>query len=279
LLFDNNTVEVRHLDLEVPDSFAESVSGCDAIVCAAGLSAQECALQPAKAITTYLLGVTQLAKIAKKNRVKKWIQLSTVHVYGTPRNCILTENSTCYPDSVYGAIHLAIEENLSLLACDTFQLSIARVANVFGAPLDPRSNAWGLVANQLCKQAVLDRKMVLNSSGLQTRDFIFVEDAINAILELLLHPISSETNSLRVVNVSSGSAVSLRHLAIYIKDQCREIGIPIPELEHLEDESSAPQKVGYSNLALRHLGWNPTFSLKHALNKTLVTIGKLNRRS
>ena len=55
---------------------------------------------------------------------------------------------------------------------------ILRLANGFGKPIDPNSNCWKLFINDVCKQAIINNKIKLNSRGNQTRNFINISELI-----------------------------------------------------------------------------------------------------
>src|SRR5207302_2088026 len=65
---------------------------------------------------------------------------------------------------------------------------VVRLSNAFGAPVDPATECWHLVTNDLCRQAVTLRRAVLKTQGSQRRDFIAVAEVCRAITHLLQLP-------------------------------------------------------------------------------------------
>jgi len=62
-----------------------------------------------------------------------------------------------------------------------------RLSNAFGAPAGKDVPRWSLVFNDLCRQAVLQKKLVLKSSGIQRRNFITLTDTVRALEFLAAH--------------------------------------------------------------------------------------------
>lgn len=73
----------------------------------------------------------ELAKLAKKNKVKQFIFLSTIAVYGENEE-ILDENTNCSPVTPYGKSKLEAEKQLMELNDDSFVVSIIRPPMVYG---------------------------------------------------------------------------------------------------------------------------------------------------
>ena len=48
---------------------------------------------------------------------------------------------------------------------------IFRLSNVFGAPINIGSDCWHLAIQDICYQAIKNKKIILNSNGSQKRDF------------------------------------------------------------------------------------------------------------
>src|SRR5204863_6904002 len=62
---------------------------------------------------------------------------------------------------------------------------VLRLSNGYGAPAFPVTSAWQPAVNDICRQAVQQREIVLRRSGRQLRDFLAESDIVAAI-ELFL---------------------------------------------------------------------------------------------
>ena len=58
---------------------------------------------------------------------------------------------------------------------------VLRLANGYGYPMHKEVSRWSLVFNDFCKQAVVNKKIVLKTPGDQHRDFISLQDVASAV--------------------------------------------------------------------------------------------------
>lgn len=199
-----------------------SCDGVDSIIHLAAINENECQANPIAACSVNCLGTLQLLEEAKKSGVKRFVYLSTARVYGGTLTGTVTEETTCRPTHPYGISHKGAEEYV-LAAHDQRQLTglTIRLANAFGAPLDPNVDRWTLLANDLCRQAVRSRKMVLRSSGIQLRSFVTLGDVASAAKHCLSMPASACGDG--VFNLSSGTSSSVWEITQLIAKRCRAV--------------------------------------------------------
>lgn len=163
--------------------------GMQAIIHLAALDEKESLSDPEKAMEINSLGTLRLLQAAKKARVKRFIYFSTAHVYGSPLSGKISEKSIPHPIHPYAISHRAAEDFvLAAHGRKDFIGIVLRLSNAYGAPAQPQIKQWGLLVNDLCRQAVLNRKIKLRSSGLQFRDFIALEDVTEAVGHFLRLP-------------------------------------------------------------------------------------------
>jgi nucleoside-diphosphate-sugar epimerase len=86
----------------------------------------------------------QLADIAKENKVKHFIFISTVKVYGDHLKTYYDENSICEPTDPYGKSKWMSEQDLMAMANDEFVVSIIRPPLVYG--YDVKGNLQNLIS-------------------------------------------------------------------------------------------------------------------------------------
>src|SRR5690606_29599263 len=115
----------------------------------------------------------------------------------------VSEDTPTSPTSAYARARRACEE--LLLSADDIEAVVLRLSNAVGAPADPSVDRWTLVANDLGRSAVLDRKMVLHSTGQQWRDFIALTDACRMIAGTL-----APTVPPGVYNLAAGASSMVR---------------------------------------------------------------------
>jgi len=184
-------VEVVPLDL----SQAAPVDLCDGVTDVVHLAAANeivSGLQPEVAVDVTTTGTVRVLERALEANVRRFVYLSTAHVYGAPLAGHLDERSLCRPAHPYAITHKAAEDFV-LAAGDRGGLEavVVRLSNAFGWPTWAGVDRWTLVVNDLCRQAVVDRALTLRSSGTQERDFVCLGDAAAAIRHLLEVPASA----------------------------------------------------------------------------------------
>lgn len=218
----------------------EACKGIQTIIHLAALGEIDSKTDPEKAFIVNSLGTLKLLQAAKTTGIKRFIYFSTAHVYGSPLMGKITEQTIPRPITPYAITHKAAEDFvLAAHNKKTFCGIVLRVSNAFGAPAHPKINQWTLVVNDLCKQAVIDKKIVLKSSGLQIRDFITIEDTARAVAHFLYLPINECDNGL--FNVGGENPLRIIDLAEMISARCNKILAFKPEIikqDKSQDENS-----------------------------------------
>ena len=177
---------VVNLDLLNPDQVDIACSGVTSIIHLAALNDRQAAVDPNLAEAISGAGTKLLTDAAAKHKVDRFIFMSTAHVYGSPLQGILTEESLTTNTHPYATSHLSGEREVA----KRHQMGdvagiILRCANGFGVPMDPAVNIWHVLVNDLCNQVASGSSLTLRSSGLQERNFIPIADICSAILHFL----------------------------------------------------------------------------------------------
>ena len=177
---------VVNLDLLNPDQVDIACSGVTSIIHLAALNDRQAAVDPNLAEAISGAGTKLLTDAAAKHKVDRFIFMSTAHVYGSPLQGILTEESLTTNTHPYATSHLSGEREVA----KRHQMGdvagiILRCANGFGVPMDPAVNIWHVLVNDLCNQVASGGSLTLRSSGLQERNFIPIADICSAILHFL----------------------------------------------------------------------------------------------
>jgi len=158
----------------------------DTILHFAAMNEIDAAKNPTDALQMNGVATVRLVEAAKLANVKKFIYLSTAHVYGSPLKGIIDETVCPRPIHPYATSHRAAEDVVLALRHENVMSGLViRLSNSFGAPAHPDVNRWTLLVNDLCRQAVTEKKLTLHSSGLQRRDFVTLSDVSRAIMHIL----------------------------------------------------------------------------------------------
>ena len=178
-------------------SLEQICDGIDVVIHAAGMNAQDCANDPISALEFNGVATARLVAAAHRAGVKRFIYLSTAHVYASPLIGTITEDTCPRNLHPYATSHLA-GENAVLSASQRGEIEgiVLRLSNAFGAPVHADVNCWMLLVNDLCKQAVQSGKMILCSSGLQKRDFITLQDTARCVRHFIELPPASASSGI-----------------------------------------------------------------------------------
>lgn len=165
---------------------AKKLQQVDCIIHLAALGDREAQQDPLMANDINVSGTIKLLEAAKKAAVKRFIYLSTAHIYGTPFIGEVSEATLPRPVSSYAITHRSAEDYV--VAADAqkqIQGFVLRLSNSFGFPESAATNCHRLLVNDVCRQVIYDKKIVLHSSGQQYRDFIAMSDVCRAIAHFI----------------------------------------------------------------------------------------------
>jgi UDP-glucose 4-epimerase len=196
------------------DDLARALDGVAAVVHLAGHNEVVAGRDPDTATRETVQMAENVRRAATANGVRRIVYVSTVHVYGERLvpGARLDESIEPAPTSAYARARWECEQ---VLAADpAVEVVRLRLTNAVGAPADPSVDRWTLVASDLCRQGVLERRMVLHSAGLQWRDFVALEDACRLALGSLDDAVAPGT-----YNLGAGRSWTIRALAELVQER------------------------------------------------------------
>ncbi len=209
--------------------------------------------------TTNIWGSLKTIEQSIRVGVKKFILLSTGGaIYGATKILPTPETVAPKPDSPYGIGKLTIENYLLNYYRPLRKLNFTalRLSNVFGPRQDPDGEA-GVVA--IFVKNLLERKQCfITGNGLQTRDFIYVEDVVEACIK-------SIRSGQGIFNIGTGKETSIKvlyHLIAGLISKREPKYVP----PRPGDVYRSVLKIG---LAKRGLAWQPETELLDGLKKTI----------
>jgi UDP-glucose 4-epimerase len=223
--------EVLRTDFNDIAGLREACAGIDAVVHLAGANARACAEDPALAFDVNAVSTARLVTAARQAGVRRFIYLSTAHVYGSPLCGVISEDTCARGIHPYAASHRAGEDVvLHAGAGGGIEALAVRLSNSFGSPMHAAADCWTLLVNDLSRQAATLRRLVLNTPGLQRRDFITLTDTSRAIAHLLRLPRFGDG----LFNLGGQWAPTVREMADRIAARCpavlgHEVTLEIPD--------------------------------------------------
>lgn len=225
---------------------------------------------PAYAINASVLGTRYALDFCKKNNIKKFVYYSTFQVYGYVEG-YMDENASLLPGNDYGITHQFAEQYIELYQRTSgIDFVIIRPTNIFGAPMFLSTDRWSLVPSCFCKEAYEKGEINLLSSGLQSRDFVDVND-MAGITTLYCEQFERYKNN--IINVSSGYDYKIVDIAGMVKDEYkRQFDKPCEVNIH----SELPKQTNIYQLSREKVNLTRfTFGGKEALEKEIIKIFKL----
>ncbi len=236
---------------------------------AAQMSVRASVADPAFDARENILGSLNLLQAAAQVRLEKVIFASTGGaMYGDEAPVPAREEDQARPECPYGIAKLAVEHYLHFYQREDGIIPVClRFANVYG----PRQNGLGEagVVAIFIEKFLAAEQPVINGDGLQTRDFVYVEDVVAANLLALDYPREG------VFNIGTGRETDI--LTVYLKLQ--ELTGSTKGPVHGPPKPGEQRKSALdSTLARELLGWQPRTSMAAGLARTVDAFRKRQSR-
>lgn len=231
------------------------------------------ATQPVETMKANLLGTMNLLEYAVKqksvNEVKKLLFLSSGEIYGEAvmpdekgwrEECAGLVNSmrprACYPESKRAA------EALCVSYYQEYEIStvVARLSYIYGEEVLADNTRADV---QFLKNALAGEDIVMKSEGTQMRSYCYVEDAVNALILLLLKGKAGEAYNV----ANHASVATIKEYATMLAD-IFQVGLKMELPDTIEKSGYSQMKKEVLNAEkLYGLGWNPRYNLNAGMEK------------
>ncbi len=227
---------------------------------AAQIDVRKSVADPVFDANSNILASINLIKLASLYKVKKIIFSSTGGaIYGDTKKRPTSESESEWPLSPYGIAKLTIDKFLNYYReIHGLNFVSLRYGNVYGPRQNPHGEA-GVVAIFLNKM-LKGQQPVINGHGKQTRDYVFVEDVVNANLLALKH-----FQKVGIYNVGAGKETDVNQL---FREINRHFGGKFKESHGLA--KIGEQKTSCLSFAKikRDFGWSPKTNFPGGIKKT-----------
>jgi UDP-glucose 4-epimerase len=230
---------------------------------AARVSVPESVLYPREYNAVNVGGTVSVMEAMRDVGVKRVVLISSGAVYGDQEKQPLREDAVPNPRSPYAVSKLAAEYYVrtigSLWGIETVSL---RVFNAYG-PGQPIPAAHPPVVPHFLQQAVRGGTIVIHGRGSQTRDFIFIDDVVEAMVAAATAP----TIDRLVINVGRGVATPIRTLA---QNVIEVVGSRAEWIYKASQEPGPESMSADLELASKKLGFTPRVTLEDGLRRMVA---------
>lgn len=208
---------------------------------------------PAFDAHTNVFGSLNVIENCIKNNVKKFIFASSGGAIYSNSKLPYTEDSTAEPASPYGLSKFTIEKYLNILS-DKLNYTCLRYSNVYGPKQNSRSEAG--VISIFFQKAKENQDMTIFGDGKQTRDFVYVDDVVEANILALQKDIRGS------FNVSTGIQTNVNTLA----DNILRLTNSTSSVQHHDPIAGELLHSCLSYDKLKNAtGWYPKYSVEQGL--------------
>jgi UDP-glucose 4-epimerase len=211
---------------------------------------------------TNIGGTLNILLAARESKVDRVVYTSSASVYGNPRSIPINEDDGLWTLSPYAVSKLG-GENYCTAFAESYGLRVAtvRYSNVYGPGQRPDNPYCGVVSKFLV-EAHAGRPVTIHGDGEQTRDYTYIDDAVEATLLAAVHPRAEG----EVFNVGTGIETSVNRLAAAIG---AALGVEV-DIQHLDrrDIDNIRRRVVNIEKIRRMLQWTPQWTLDRGLVET-----------
>lgn len=232
----------------------------DSIIHIAGQSSGEISFEkPVYDLQTNAQSTLMLLNYAKKNGCKEFVFASSMAVYGDKEDPLVTESTLATPKSFYAVGKLA-SENYMRIYSQMFGMKCTalRFFNVFGAGQNMDNMKQGMASIYLA-MALRDHHITVKGSGDRFRDFVYINDIVDAVLKSM----GRENGGMfEIYNVSNCRKVYVKDIVGYI-----ETHLPYEVTHEYVEGTPGDQNgvYGANDKIKRDLGWEGHVSFEEGM--------------
>ncbi|HIE38835.1 MAG TPA: NAD-dependent epimerase/dehydratase family protein [Anaerolineales bacterium] len=208
-------------------------------------------------------GTVSVMEAMRDAGVRRVVLASSGAIYGEQAHQPVREDQPPNPQSPYAVSKLAAEYYVRTIgALWGIETVVLRIFNAYG-PGQNLPPSHPPVVPRFLQQALRGGSLVIFGGGAQTRDFVYVDDVVDALVTAA----TARDVDRRIVNVGSGRETSINSLVALVAEVVgREV-----EVLHSPAESGGVSRLHADiSLARRLLDYEPRVDLREGLRRTLA---------
>lgn len=258
-------IDFREADLLDLDAMKLACAGVDYVLHQAAIpSVPKSVLDPIASNRANVDGTLHVLVAARDAKVKRVIYAASSSVYGDTPTLPKHERMTPDPISPYAVAKLASERYMiSFNRCYGLETASLRYFNIFGPRQDPSSPYSGVMA-KFITQMLAGQRPTIFGDGEQSRDFTYIDNAVEA--NLLACKVPAQQVAGKVFNVATGRRVTLNETYKQLQALTSYSVSPIYGVERSGDIKHSLADI---SAAKEHLGYSPTVSFEDGLRLTV----------
>lgn len=234
---------------------------------AARVSVPESILYPVEYNDVNVGGTVSLMTAARDAGIKRVVFTSSGTVYGEQKEQPIKETVRPHPRNPYAVTKIAAEYHLSAMgALYGVETVILRIFNAYG-PGQAAPPSHAPVIPQFVRQALTGGSVVIFGNGEQTRDFVYVDDVVQALIAAA----TAQAQGL-IINIGAGREVSVKELVRGLEEILRR---RVASLFSTAQDGGVSRMRADISLAQRVLGFTPQATIEEGLEMMVAHYQRL----
>lgn len=246
----------------------------DYIIHAASITASRMMIeQPVETLLTSVEGTKNMLELARVKKVKSFIYISSMEVYGTFTGAQaqnVTEDDLGYINNLAVRSNYPESKRLCENMCIAYQsqynvpVKIARLSQTFGAGILPGENR---VFAQFARSAAAHGDIVLHTEGKSEGNYCYSSDSVKGLLTILLKGENGQAYNVVNPNTHTTIADMAKMVCDNFSDGQSKLVFDIPTENKYGYAADTKMKLNADKLIA--LGWKPQVDLKEAYNRLI----------
>jgi nucleoside-diphosphate-sugar epimerase len=260
-----NGIDFREADITDLEAMREACLGVDYVLHQAAIpSVPKSVLDPLGSNLANVDGTVNVLVAARDAKVKRVVYAASSSAYGDTPTLPKHEDMRPDPISPYAVAKLASEHYMiSFYRCYGLETVCLRYFNIFGPRQDPSSPYSGVLA-KFTTQMLRGEQPTINGDGEQSRDFTYIDNAVEANLLACTAPAQKAAG--QMFNVATGRRVTLNETFKVLQDLTGYKGQP----KHGPDrEWDVKHSLADISKAEEGLGYRPLVDFEEGLRRTV----------